>query len=136
MTQSILTNPQELETWLDDFMSEQMSKLHVPGATFSLVQNGELFFAKGYGYANLEQQIPVSAERTLFRVGSISKLFIATAIMQLVEKGLVNLDDDVNKYLQDFQLEDNYPQPVTIANLLTHTAGLDGSPCRFICLRR
>ena len=125
MTQSILTNPQELEAWLDDFMSEQMSKLHVPGVTFSLVQNGELFFAKGYGYANLEQQIPVSAERTLFRVGSISKLFIATAIMQLVEKGLVNLDDDVNKYLQDFQLENNYPQPVTIANLLTHTAGLD-----------
>ena len=125
MTQSILTNPQELEIWLDDFMSEQMSKLHVPGVTFSLVQNGELFFAKGYGYANLEQQIPVSAERTLFRVGSISKLFTATAIMQLVEKGLVNLDDDVNKYLQDFQLKDNYPQPVTIANLLTHTAGFD-----------
>ena len=125
MTQSILTNRQELEAWLDDFMSEQMSKLHIPGATFSLVQNGELFFAKGYGYANLEQQIPVSAERTLFRVGSISKLFNATAIMQLVEKGLLNLDDDVNKYLQDFQLEDNYPQPVTIANLLTHTAGFD-----------
>ena len=125
MTQSILTNPQELETWLDDFMSEQMSKLHVPGVTFYLVQNSELFFTKGYGYANLEQQIPVVADKTLFRVGSISKLFTATAIMQLVEKELVNLNDDVNKYLRDFQLENNYPKPVTIANLLTHTAGLD-----------
>ena len=125
MTQSILTSSQELETWLDEFMAEHMDKLHIPGVTFSLVQNGELFFAKGYGYADLEQQIPVVADRTLFRVGSISKLFTATAIMQLLEKGLLNLDDDVNKYLQDFQLENNYPQPVTIANLLTHTAGFD-----------
>ena len=125
MTKLILTNPQELKIWLDEFMVEQMDKLHIPGVTFSLVHNGELFFAKGYGYANLEQQIPVKSDRTLFRVGSISKLFTATAIMQLVEKGLLNLDDDVNKYLQDFQIANNYPQPVTIANLLTHTAGFD-----------
>lgn len=88
MTKLILTNPQKLEIWLDEFMAEQMDKLHIPGVTFSLVQNGELFFAKGYGYANLEQQIPVKGDRTLFRVGSISKLFTATAIMQLVEKFL------------------------------------------------
>ncbi len=125
MTQPILTNPQELETWLDEFMAEQRSKLHIPGVTFSLVQNSELFFAKGYGYADLEQQIPVIADRTLFCVGGISKLFTATAIMQLEESGLLNLDDDVNKYLPDFQIENNYPQPVTIANLLTHTAGFD-----------
>ena len=99
MTRSILTNQQKLETWLDEFMAEQMSELHVPGVTFSLVQNGELFFAKGYGYADLKQKIPVLADKTLFRVGSISKLFVATAIMQLIEKGLLNLDDDVNKYL-------------------------------------
>lgn len=72
MTKLILTNPQELEIWLDEFMAEQMDKLHILGVTFSLVQNGELFFAQGYGYVNLEQQIPVSADRTLFRVGSIS----------------------------------------------------------------
>ncbi|WP_019506542.1 serine hydrolase [Pleurocapsa sp. PCC 7319] len=125
MTQNILTDSQELETWLDEFMAEQMDKLQIPGVTFSLVQNSELFLAKGYGYANLEQQIPVSADRTLFRVGSISKLFTATAIMQLVEKGLINLHENVNKYLKKFQIEDNYPQAVTIANLLTHTAGFD-----------
>ena len=125
MTLPILITPRELETWLDEFMATQRSESHIPGVTFSLVQNGKIILAKGYGYANLEQQIPVVADSTLFRVGSISKLFTATAIMQLVEKGLLNLDDEVNKYLQDFQLEDNYPQPVTIANLLTHTAGLD-----------
>lgn len=81
MTELILTSPQELEGWLDEFMAEKMEELHIPGVTFSLVQNGELFFAKGYGYANLEQQIPVVADSTLFRVGSISKLFTATAIV-------------------------------------------------------
>jgi len=125
MTKAIVTSSQELETWLDEFMTEQMEKLHIPGVTFSLVQNGKLFFAKGYGYADLEQQIPVVADRSLFRVGSISKLFTATAIMQLVEQKLLNLDEDVNKYLPDFQIENNYPQPITIANLLTHTAGFD-----------
>lgn len=124
MTQPLVTSSQELETWLDEFMSKQMAELHIPGASFSLVQNGELFFAKGYGYADLQQQIPVVADRTLFRVGGNSKLFVATAIMQLVEKGLLNLDDNINKYLpEDLQIEDNYPQPVTITNLLTHTAG-------------
>ncbi|MGB5631208.1 MAG: hypothetical protein WBM86_00335, partial [Waterburya sp.] len=53
MTQPILTNSQELETWLDEFMAEQMDKLHIPGVTFSVVQNGELFLAKGYGYADV-----------------------------------------------------------------------------------
>ncbi len=125
MSEPILTNCQELETWLDQFMAEEMEKLHIPGVTFSVVQNGEVLFAKGYGYADLEQKIPVVADRTLFRVGSISKLFTATAIMQLLEQELLNLDDDVNQYLPNFQLKNNYPQPVTIANLLTHTAGFD-----------
>ena len=125
MTQPVSIAPQELETWLDEFMAKQRSELHIPGVTFSLVQNGEILLAKGYGYANLEQKIPVSSDRTLFRVGSVSKLFVATAIMQLIEKGAIDLHEDVNKYLTEFQIEDNYPQPVTIANLLTHTAGFD-----------
>ena len=103
MTKPILINRQELEIWLDEFMAKQMNKLHVPGVTFSLVHNGELVLAKGYGYADLEQQVSVSADSTLFRVGSVSKLFTATAIMQLMEQGLLNLDDDVNKYLMQQQ---------------------------------
>jgi CubicO group peptidase (beta-lactamase class C family) len=119
------TDPEELETFLDAFFAEQMEALHIPGAVFILVKDGETFFSKGYGLADLESQRPVIPGETLFRVGSVSKLFTATAIMQLVEQERLDLDDDVNQYLKSFQLEENYPRPVTIANLLTHTGGFD-----------
>jgi CubicO group peptidase (beta-lactamase class C family) len=119
------TDPQELEAFLDAFFAEQMEALHIPGAVFILVKDGETFFTKGYGLADLESQRPVIPDETLFRVGSVSKLFTATAIMQLVEQGRLNLDQDVNNYLDDFQLPDDYPNPVTVANLLTHTGGFD-----------
>ena len=119
------TDPQELEAFLDGFFAEQMEALHIPGAVFILVKDGETFFTQGYGLANLGSQRPVIPDETLFRVGSVSKRFTDTAIMQLVEQGRLNLDDDVNEYLESFQLEENYPRPVTIANLLTHTGGFD-----------
>jgi CubicO group peptidase (beta-lactamase class C family) len=119
------TDPQELETFLDAFFAEQMEILHIPGAVFILVKDGETFFTKGYGLADLESQKPVIPDETLFRVGSVSKLFTATAIMQLVEQGRLNLDEDVNNYLDDVQLPDDDPNPVTVANLLTHTGGFD-----------
>jgi len=98
-----LKEPQELEAFVDNFFNEQMSKTHVPGAVISVVKDGKLFFAKGYGYANLEKKIPVEADKTLFRVASLSKLFTATAAMQLYERGQLDLDADVNQYL-DFEL--------------------------------
>jgi CubicO group peptidase (beta-lactamase class C family) len=90
-----------------------------------LVKDGKIFFSKGYGYADLEKKIPVVPDKTLFRVGSISKLFTTTAVLQLVEQGKLKLDDDVNKYLKRFQVKNTYPKPVTVANLLTHTDGFD-----------
>lgn len=122
---SLLTDPRELEVFMDKFLAEQMEKLYIPGAVFLLVKDGEIFFAKGYGYADVKQKIPVVPEKTLFRVGSVSKLFTATAVMQLYERGKLRLDDDVNKYLTLFKLENKYARPVTIAHLLTHTAGFD-----------
>ncbi len=119
------TDPQELEVFLDKFFAQQMSKEHVPGAVFALVKDGKIFFSKGYGYADLEKKIPVVPDKTLFRVGSISKLFTATAVMQLAEQNKLKLDDDVNKYLKRFQIENSYNKPVTFANLLTHTDGFD-----------
>ncbi len=119
------TDPRELEAFLDPFFAEQMTRLHVPGAVFLLVKDGQIFFTKGYGFANLETKTPVVPDKTLFRVGSVSKLFTATAVMQLAERGLLNLDEDVNKYLTLFHLENTYPKPVTMANLLTHTGGFD-----------
>lgn len=119
------TDPLELEAFLDGYLAEQMAALHIPGVTFVLVKDGELFFAKGYGYANLENQIPVVPDKTVFCAGSVGKLFTSTAVMQLVERGLISLDDDVNQYLDLFQIEDTYPEPVTFAHLLTHTGGFD-----------
>lgn len=118
-----LNNPQEFEAFVDDFFQEEMSKTHVPGGVISVVKDGKLFFTKGYGYANLEKKIPVEVNKTLFRVASLSKLFTATAAMQLYERGMLELDGDVNKYLTDFQLKNPYPEAVKVAQLMTHTDG-------------
>ena len=120
------TDPRELEAFLDAFLNENMGKLHIPGLAVVLVKNGHIFFSKGYGYADLEEKKAVIPDKTLFRVGSVSKLFTATAVMQLYEQGLFRLDTDVNQYLKHFHLDEDYPEPVTMANLLTHSAGFRG----------
>lgn len=115
--------PKELEVFLDRYFTQQMTELHIPGAAIAIVKDGKTLLTKGYGYADLEQKIPVTPDKTLFRVGSVSKLFTTTAVMQLVDRGLLNLDDDVNQYLKHFQIEQEYLKPVTVASLLTHTSG-------------
>lgn len=118
-----ITDPQEFAAFVDKFFNEELSKSHIPGAAISVVKDAKLFFAKGYGYANVEKKIPVIADKTLFRVASISKLFTATAAMQLYERGLLDLDSDVKKYLKHFQIQNPYPEPVTPAQMMTHTDG-------------
>lgn len=120
-----LTDTKELETFLDPIFAERMEKLHIPGAAIAVVKDGKIFFSKGYGFADLEKKTPVVADKTIFRIGSISKVFTATALVQLAERRKINLGDDVNKYLKEFKIANTYPQPVTFANLLTHTAGFD-----------
>ncbi len=120
-----LTDPAELEAFLDAFFAEKMEDLNIPGAAFVMVKDGEVFLSKGYGYADLENQTPVDPERTIFRTGSVSKLFTWTAAMQQVEQGSIDLNTDVNQYLKSFQLPATYPEPVTLAHLLTHTAGFE-----------
>jgi CubicO group peptidase (beta-lactamase class C family) len=88
-------------------------------------EDGELLFAKGYGFANLERQVPVVASETLFRIGSVTKLFTWTAVMQLVEQGKIDLKADINTYLDSFAIPATYPEPITMANLMTHTAGFE-----------
>ncbi|BAZ45447.1 beta-lactamase [Chondrocystis sp. NIES-4102] len=113
----------ELENFLDQYFQEEMEQMHIPGAAIAIVKDGKTLLTKGYGYADLEKKIPVTADKTLFRVGSVSKLFTATAMMQLVDRGLINLEDNVNQYLNDFQIKEDYLQPIRIANILTHTSG-------------
>ncbi|HET8841702.1 MAG TPA: serine hydrolase domain-containing protein [Ktedonobacteraceae bacterium] len=124
---SQITDPHDLETFLDGVMAAQLQDDHIPGATVSVVKDGKILFAKGYGFADIQQSEPVNAATTLFRIGSVSKLLTWTAVMQLAEEGKVNLQVDVNTYLKTFQLPATYPQPITLANLLTHTAGFEDS---------
>jgi CubicO group peptidase (beta-lactamase class C family) len=114
----------ELEAFLDGVMAANLRDKHVAGATVAVVKDGALFLAKGYGWSDAEKRVPVSGERTLFRIGSISKLFTWTAVMQLVEQGKLDLDADVNRYL-DFQIPATYPRPITLRHVMTHTPGFE-----------
>ena len=117
----------ELEAFMDGIMTAQLRDHHVAGATVSVVKDGALFFAKGYGSADVRQQRPVVADSTMFRVGSISKLFTWTAVMQLVEQGKLDLNTDINKYL-DFKIPATFPQPITLTHVMTHTPGFEEEP--------
>ena len=119
------TDPAEMEAFLDGIMAVQLEANHVAGAVIAVVKDGKLFFAKGYGYADVKNGKPVIADRTLFRPGSVSKLLTWTAVMQLYEQGRIDLDADVNVYLKDFRIPATYPQPVTMKHLLAHTAGFE-----------
>ncbi len=94
------------------------------GAVITVVKDGQVLLAKGYGYADFAAKRPVIADQTLFRPGSISKVFTATAVMQLVEQGKLDLDRDVNDYL-DFVIPKTFAEAVTLRRLLTHTAGFE-----------
>jgi CubicO group peptidase (beta-lactamase class C family) len=118
------TDPAELEAFLDEELGKEMEKHHIAGAAVSVVKDGKLFFAKGCGDADLKKGIPVDPERTNFRTGSIAKLFTWTAVMQLAEQGKLDLNADVNDYL-DFRIPATYPQPITLKHLMTHTAGFE-----------
>jgi CubicO group peptidase (beta-lactamase class C family) len=120
-----LGDPHELETFLDGVIGKLLRVNHIPGAAVSVVKDGRLFFAKGYGSADLQAGKPVNAQTTLFRIGSVSKLFTVTAVLQLAEQGKLDLHADVNTYLKTFHIPATYPQPITLADLLTHTAGFE-----------
>lgn len=127
---SILSQPDvdslkysDLEPFLDDLISKQLPD-KIPGATISVVKNGEIIFLKGYGVVDVDNNVPVDPGKHLFRIGSISKLFVWTAIMQLYEQGKLDLNDDINKYL-DFEIPDTYDEPIRIWNLMTHSPGFE-----------
>lgn len=114
----------DVEAFLDGIVPMQLQREDIAGAVIVIVKNGSVLFAKGYGYADVKSKVPVSPAGTLFRPGSISKTFTWTAIMQLVEQGKINLDADVNDYL-DFQVPHTFGRPVTVRNLMTHTPGFE-----------
>lgn len=114
----------DLEAFLDALISSQIENRNMAGVVVGAVKDGQVLLTKGYGYADYANKKAVSPGETLFRPGSISKLFTATAVMQLVEQGKLDLDRDVNEYI-DFAIPKTYAEPVTLRRLLTHTGGFE-----------
>lgn len=127
-----LLDPEALAALLDPVFAEGMAEEHIPGAVFILVQGDRVVFEKRYGVADLASRRPVHAATTLFPIASISKVFTATAVMQLADRGAIDLHTDVNRYLKSVQVPATRPQPITAAHLLTHSSGLDEIPGRRI----
>jgi CubicO group peptidase (beta-lactamase class C family) len=114
----------DLESFFDGIVPLQLERSDVAGASVMVMQNGQVLMRKGYGYADLKNKKPVDPAATIFRLASISKLFTWVSVMQLVEQGKLDLDTDVNRYL-DFQIRPAFSQPVTLRNLMTHTGGFE-----------
>ena len=105
---------------IDRFVSTEMSRQHIPGMAVAVVKNGEVMLAKGYGFANLEHEVPVTAH-SIFQSGSVSKQFTAAAIMLLEEQGKLRLDDPIARYLPRTKARWG---SITVRHLLTHTSGI------------
>ena len=116
----------DVEAWLDGFMPYALQRGHIPGAVVVVVRGDGPLVAKGYGFSDLAARRPVDPEATLFRPGSVSKLFTWTAVMQQVEAGKLDLDRNVNAYL-DFRIPPVGGKPITLRHILTHTAGFEES---------
>lgn len=115
----------DLAQLIDATVITQLYLYDIPGATVALVGNGRVLHIGGYGYADRATRTPVRADRTLFDAGSVSKLLTATAVLQLAGQGKLDLHHDVNDYLAGLHIPATWPQPVTLADLLTHTAGFE-----------
>ena len=116
-----------LEKFIDGTIASHMKSHHITAATVSIVKGGEIQLAKGYGVTDFNSNSPVDPNASLFRIGSVTKLFTYTAIMQLYEQGKLDLDDDINRYLTSYQFPSEFNQVTTIRQLMTHTSGLEAS---------
>ena len=115
----------DLNDYMDILVPAKMKSHHVKGLTISVVKDSTLLWSKGYGHADYELGLKVDKEKSLFQIGSISKLFTWTAIMQLVEAGKVDLKEDIRSYIQGFKIPDNYEEAITLEHLMSHTAGFE-----------
>jgi len=112
----------DLDAWMDGFIGRALEREDIAGVEVVIVRDGQVLTARGFGYADRAARTPVDAQNTLFRPGSISKLFTWTAVMQLVDQGRIDLDADINRYI-DFQIPPYGGRPVTMRDIMTHTTG-------------
>lgn len=125
-------HPAELGRMMDSIVPAAMAERQIPGAVITVVQDGRVLLSRGYGFADVERGRRVSPDSTVFQIGSISKVFTATAVVQLADRGRIRLDEDVNRYLRRTRVPDAFGAPVTPWHLLTHSAGLDELPGRLV----
>jgi len=114
----------DLSAWLDGRVPYALKSGDIAGAVISVVKDGKVLLQKGYGYADVAAKKPMDPATTMVRPGSTSKLFTWTAVMQLVQQGKLDLDRDVNDYL-DFKIEQPHGKPVTLRDLMNHRAGFE-----------
>ena len=114
----------DVNAWLDGYMPYALKTGDIAGAVVVVVKDGQVLTERGYGYSDVDKRVPVDPALTLFRPGSVSKLLTWTAVMQLVEQGKINLDADLNQYL-DFKIPAREGKPITVRNLMQHTAGFE-----------
>ena len=115
---------EDLEAFFDGFVPIELQRDDIAGAVVMVVKEGKVLFAKGYGFSDMKSRKPVTVDATLFRPGSISKTFTWTAVMQLYEQGKIDLDRDINDYL-DFKIPATFGKPITMKDLMTHTPGFE-----------
>ena len=114
----------DVNAWLDGYLPYALHRGDIAGAVVAVVKDGQILTERGYGYSDVAKRTPVDPKLTLFRPGSVSKLVTWTAVMQLVEQGKIDLDADVNQYL-DFKIPPRDGKPVTMRNLMQHVGGFE-----------
>lgn len=123
--QEVDLSEENIQKFLDEYFPSKMEEYHVPGAAIAVVKGNEELLSVAYGVQNMETMEPVDCDTTLFPAASVSKLFTATAIMQLYEQGKLDLHQDIKSYIPDLTIRNPFEQPITCSDLLTHSSGLD-----------
>jgi len=118
-------DPAQLEAFIDGWVADAMAREHIAGTSVSVVQNGQVVMKKGYGFADLQRRRPVDPDKTLFRIGSISKTFTWILLMKEVEAGRIRLDRPINLYLPEKVRLTGKAREVTVGQLLDHTGGFE-----------
>ena len=113
----------DLNIWIDSTFTESLKSVNIAGATIVLMQGDSILHIDGYGVTDIKSNNTVKSNSSIFGVGSISKVFVATAIMQLYEDGILELDKDINRYLKSFQFKYPFNDSVAVKDLLTHSSG-------------
>lgn len=128
------TSPERLAAVIDAVVAEEMKATHLPGAAVVIVQRGKVLLQRGYGLADVDTGRAVDPEKTLMRIGSVSKAMTALAVRRLIDAGKLRWDQDVTRAVPGVLNPGNVEGPVTLWNLLTHTGGFDqiGGPDRHV----